>query len=88
MQHHLIKCGDHLIFDRVEVAVVAVSACLVAIFLIPCAILHAQVFCWHKLGIEPETVLLVGLFVLVKNNLQDPLQKRFVLRIVVSPNPH
>ena len=48
--------GAVVVFDEVEVGVVAVARDLVAVAFVPAGVFHAEVFCRHEFGVVAHTV--------------------------------
>ena len=48
--------GAVVVFDEVEVGVVAVARHLVAVAFVPGGVFHAEVFCWHEFGVVAHAV--------------------------------
>ena len=76
--------GAVVVFDEVEVGVVAVARHLVAVAFVPAGVFHAEVFCRHEFGVVAHAVCGARPLVGVVDGFQFFLDESEILRVVTD----
>ena len=82
VQEEFVECVGFVVFNDVEVGVVAVARDLVAVGFVPFGVFDAEVFGGDEFGVEAYAVLLRGAFVEVVDGFQACLHEVYVFGVV------
>ena len=83
VEFELIENVSVLIFNDIELAIIAVARYFVAVFLVPLSMFHTYVFGWNHLAVEHQARFLV-LFVVFLDKAEYLFHKVLIFRVIAN----